>query len=73
MKILNPLSYLALGAIRMYQLIAPKSVRMKCRFEPSCSNYAATAFRKFPFSIALKKTIDRLGRCKYPNGGIDYP
>ncbi|HBS25037.1 MAG TPA: membrane protein insertion efficiency factor YidD [Thalassospira sp.] len=70
---MNPLSYLALGTIRLYQALAPARIRSKCRFEPSCSNYAAVAFQKYSFTQAMKKTIHRLGRCKYPNGGIDYP
>lgn len=59
--------------IDLYQLLAPKSLRMNCRFEPSCSEYMKLAIKKYGLFKGLKKGIDRIRRCKPPNGGYDYP
>jgi len=42
-----------------------------CRFTPSCSEYAFTAFEQFGFWSALVLTLKRLRRCRLPNGGYD--
>jgi len=59
--------------VRIYQMVAPAVVRERCRFNPSCSGYALLALEKYPIFPALKKIAGRLHRCRYPNGGIDYP
>lgn len=67
------LTDLSIGAIRLYQQIAPHKIRNACRFEPSCSNYAILALQKYGFFKGWKMAINRLTRCKIPNGGEDYP
>lgn len=57
--------------IRIYQRYAPDSVRDKCRFEPSCSQYMIIALQKYGLVKGLKKGIDRLKRCNINNGGFD--
>ncbi len=59
--------------IRLYQNIAPKKIRESCRFEPSCSEYMILSLNKFGVRDGIKKGIKRLGKCKPPYGGIDYP
>jgi len=59
--------------IRIYQRYAPESVRNKCRFEPTCSEYMALALQKYGLIKGLAKGIDRLKRCNPQNGGFDYP
>lgn len=59
--------------IRIYQRYAPESVRNKCRFEPTCSEYMALALQKYGLFKGLAKGIDRLKRCNPQNGGFDYP
>ena len=59
--------------IRTYQHIAPKSLRESCRFEPSCSNYMILAIEKHGSVKGVLMGIQRLSKCRYPNGGIDYP
>ena len=39
-----------------------------CSFEPTCSNYAADAFKKKSWPTAFFLTIHRLFRCR-PGGG----
>ena len=66
-------SKLLLGAINVYQENAPKRIRMSCRFEPSCSNYMKLAVVKYGAIHGVTVGMNRLLRCKVPNGGIDYP
>ncbi len=59
--------------IEIYQHIAPISIRSKCRFEPSCSNYMLMCLQKYGLIRGLKKGINRLKRCNITDGGYDYP
>jgi len=59
--------------IKIYQNNAPKRLRASCRFEPSCSNYMAQAIKKYGPFVGVKMGVNRLLRCRIPNGGIDYP
>ncbi|WP_420419626.1 membrane protein insertion efficiency factor YidD [Pacificispira sp.] len=67
------ISRLFIYLVRFYQHIAPQVVRNRCRFEPSCSEYAVLALEKYSVLRALRLVVDRLRRCRYPNGGEDYP
>lgn len=60
-------------AIKIYQRYAPDSLRNKCRFEPSCSEYMILAIEKYGLIKGLKKGINRLRRCNISGGGFDYP
>ena len=65
--------WLSIQLILLYQYLAPAKIRNGCRFEPSCSNYAILALQKYGFIRGWKMTLNRLKRCKYPDGGEDYP
>lgn len=59
--------------IRVYQRYAPDSVRNKCRFEPSCSQYMILSLQKYGICRGLLKGIRRLKRCNISGGGYDLP
>lgn len=59
--------------VRFYQKKAPERLRASCRYEPSCSEYMILAINKYGTIKGVFKGIKRILRCKYPNGGIDYP
>lgn len=59
--------------IYLYRYLAPKRLRVACLFEPTCSEYAILALKKYGFIRGWSKAINRITRCKQPNGGIDYP
>lgn len=59
--------------IRVYQRYAPESIRLKCRFEPSCSEYMIQSIQKYGLIKGLVKGMKRLGRCNINGGGYDYP
>lgn len=67
------LKYILILMIKIYQKIAPISIRSKCRFEPSCSNYMLQSLEKYGLFKGLKKGLDRLKRCNINDGGYDYP
>ena len=67
------LKYVLIFIVKMYQKIAPISIREKCRFEPSCSNYMLQCLEKYGLFKGLKKGINRLKRCNINDGGYDYP
>ena len=59
--------------VRIYQRFAPASIRNKCRFEPSCSQYMILSLQKYGLWKGLRKGIDRLKRCNANGGGFDDP
>ena len=59
--------------IKVYQRYAPDSIRLKCRFEPSCSEYMIQSIQKYGLVKGLVKGIRRLCRCNINGGGYDYP
>lgn len=59
--------------IHIYQRYAPETVRNKCRFEPSCSQYMILVIQKYGLIKGIKKGINRLKRCNIRNGGYDFP
>lgn len=62
-----------IGAVRIYQRYAPDSLRNKCRFEPSCSQYMILSLQKYGLIKGLYKGIGRLKRCNIHHGGYDMP
>lgn len=62
-----------INVIKLYQRYAPDSLRNKCRFEPSCSEYMILAIEKYGLIKGLGKGICRLKRCNIDGGGFDFP
>ncbi|MEG1880800.1 MAG: membrane protein insertion efficiency factor YidD [Oscillospiraceae bacterium] len=60
--------------IRFYQKRISPLTPPRCRFYPSCSQYAILAIEKYGIFIGLFKAIWRILRCNpFCKGGIDYP
>ncbi|WP_431830980.1 membrane protein insertion efficiency factor YidD [Enterococcus cecorum] len=59
--------------VRLYQLWAPEMMRKSCLYTPSCSEYMILSIEKYGCVKGFIKGVNRLRRCHYPNGGIDYP
>lgn len=59
--------------IKLYQRFAPMSVRERCVFTPTCSDYTIICLKKYGIIVGGIKSIKRLKRCKNENAGIDLP
>jgi uncharacterized protein len=63
---------LALGPIRAYQRWISPSRPRRCRYEPTCSSYAAEAVERFGVFRGLFLATWRLLRCNpLSHGGFD--
>jgi putative membrane protein insertion efficiency factor len=64
---------LALIPIRLYQLIVSPLLRPRCKYHPSCSQYAMAAFKEFGLVRGAVLAGWRLLRCNpWSHGGVDY-
>jgi putative membrane protein insertion efficiency factor len=60
------------GCIRFYQLFSRSIMPPRCRFYPSCSDYAKTAILELGIIKGLWLTFLRLLRCQpWAAGGYD--
>ena len=62
---------LLLGLIRLYQLTLSPWLGRQCRYEPTCSNYAAEALERHGVRRGVWLAARRLGRC-HPWGRSGY-
>jgi putative membrane protein insertion efficiency factor len=60
-----------LGLIRLYQLTLSPWLGRQCRYEPTCSKYAAEALERFGVRRGVWLAAKRLGRC-HPWGRSGY-
>ncbi|MCP4759058.1 MAG: membrane protein insertion efficiency factor YidD [Planctomycetes bacterium] len=65
------LARLLIGGIRLYQWILSPLVGGHCRFQPTCSRYAAEAIQKHGGFKGGLMGIKRLARC-HPWGGAGW-
>ena len=62
---------LLLGLIRLYQLTLSPWLGTQCRYEPTCSKYAAEALERYGVRRGVWLAAGRLGRC-HPWGRSGY-
>jgi hypothetical protein len=70
-------SALAVLLVRGYRLfvspVLPATVGGRCKYHPSCSQYALDALREFGFVRGAVLAVWRLLRCNpWSHGGVDY-
>ncbi len=65
--------WLVICVIKIYQRFSPESVRLKCRFEPSCSQYMILTIQKYGLLKGIKRGLERLKKCNIWGGGFDEP
>ena len=68
------MSKLFIMLVRFYQKRISPLFGAKCRFYPTCSEYAILAVKKYGFIKGFFKAVFRILRCHpFSKGGIDYP
>lgn len=69
--LLRILSYPFIFLIRIYQYVISPALGPKCRFTPTCSQYAITALQKHGLFKGGWLAIKRISKCR-PGGGHGY-
>ena len=65
---------LALAPIRLYQRVLSPALGRRCRFYPSCSEYAVQAIRRYGVLRGVVLAAWRVLRCNpWSHGGVDHP
>ena len=54
---------LAVGLIRIYQKLVSPNLGANCRYQPTCSSYAAEAITRFGVIRGFWLGMKRIGRC----------
>jgi putative membrane protein insertion efficiency factor len=63
---------IVLAPIRLYQLLVSPALGQRCKYYPSCSEYAAQAIERFGILRGLVLAAWRLLRCNpWSHGGFD--
>jgi len=69
----NPLTWLLLGLVRVYQAVVSPWLPPSCKYYPSCSAYAVTALRRHGALKGAALAGWRLLRCNpWSRGGVDH-
>ncbi len=64
---------LAIGLVRLYQRLVSPLLGPRCKYYPSCSQYAVDALREHGFVRGLTLAAWRLLRCNpWSHGGVDF-
>jgi len=71
----NPLSWLALACIWLYQHAWPQRWKRECIYTPTCSRYTRAAIRRYGFLKGMAMGYKRIERCNGAlySGGEDFP
>ncbi|HJR19798.1 MAG TPA: membrane protein insertion efficiency factor YidD [Actinomycetota bacterium] len=71
-RLLRGPSLLLIGIIRLYQFTISKALPQRCRFHPSCSEYAVQSLRERGLLRGLPAAAWRVLRCgPWSPGGLD--
>ncbi|HMR82145.1 MAG TPA: membrane protein insertion efficiency factor YidD [Niabella sp.] len=69
--VLKILSWPFIGLIKIYQWVISPWLGPKCRFTPTCSQYALEAFKKYGIFKGFWLSVKRISRC-HPWGGSGH-
>lgn len=68
----NPISYIFLALIKLYQTLISPFTAPSCRFYPTCSHYSYTAIERFGPFKGLWLSVKRISKCHpWHEGGHD--
>ena len=70
---MSPLRAAFFGPIRLYQRVISPALPSRCKYHPTCSQYAVDAIRRYGVLRGLVLAGWRLLRCNpWSHGGVDY-
>jgi len=70
---MSPASRLVLAPIRLYQRFISPVLPARCKYYPTCSDYAVQAIRSYGILRGLVLAGWRLLRCNpWSHGGVDH-
>lgn len=73
-QLLSLPSRVLIAVVRGYQIALRPLLGVRCRFDPSCSQYFMDAVRKYGALRGTFKGLGRLARCHpFHRGGYDPP
>jgi len=70
-RVLQILSWPFILLIKIYQYVISPAIGPKCRFTPTCSQYAITALQKHGLIRGTLLAVRRISKCR-PGGGSGY-
>jgi uncharacterized protein len=64
----------AVAPVRFYQRAISPALPARCKYHPSCSEYAVQSIKRFGLLKGLVLAAWRLLRCNpWSHGGVDFP
>lgn len=70
---MNAVGRLAAAPIRLYQRFLSPGLPARCKYHPSCSQYAVDALRTYGILRGVVLAAWRLLRCNpWSHGGVDF-
>jgi uncharacterized protein len=71
---MTALRTLAVAPVRLYQRAISPALPRRCKYHPSCSEYAVQAIKRFGLLRGAVLAVWRLLRCNpWSHGGVDFP
>ena len=70
---MNALRGVVLGPIKLYRRVVSPALPARCKYHPTCSQYAVQAVRRYGVLRGLVLAAWRLLRCNpWSHGGVDF-
>jgi hypothetical protein len=70
---MSTLRGVVLGPIRLYQRVISPALPARCKYHPTCSQYAVEAIRRYGVLRGLVLAAWRVLRCNpWSHGGVDF-
>jgi uncharacterized protein len=63
----------AIAPVRLYQRVVSPAIPRRCKYHPTCSEYAVEAIRRYGILRGIVLAAWRLLRCNpWSHGGVDF-
>ena len=70
---MSALRAMVVAPVRLYQRAISPALPQRCKYHPTCSNYAVEAVRRYGILRGLILAAWRLLRCNpWSHGGVDF-